>query len=172
MPVGAGLCVTRCIADAYLKLISRLNVTDLVDRRGGRLFSGGDDLFSWTASWEGQGFGLFPQLRMTHLMLAKRFSQEHFLRLTHDHTFSHGVLRYLLSGTEPNPIDIFDYARMFLHLLRHGKFSFLCHWYSSQGEAGARRFINEHHLRPLEAGPQGEIMDRQPQFGAASGARV
>jgi hypothetical protein len=148
-PMGAGLCVTRHIAREYEKLIASLNVSEVVDRRGKQLFSGGDGLFSWASSWAGQGFGVFPELRVRHLMLPTRMNQNYFLRLAHDHTFSNAVLVYLLTGSKPRRIDRYQYARLFLHWLRNGKFSVQCQWAELRGEDHAGRFIVEHQLHPL-----------------------
>jgi glycosyltransferase involved in cell wall biosynthesis len=158
MPMGAGLCVTRDVAEKYLQLIARLNVSELVDRREQYLYSGGDDLFSWAASWAGRGFGIFPQLRVRHLMLAKRLNQTYFRRLSRDHTFSHGVLRYLLTGAEPKRVTIFECVRLLLHWLRNGKFSTQCQWAGLKGEEGAGRFIAEHRLQPI-SGMQTDSLD-------------
>jgi glycosyltransferase involved in cell wall biosynthesis len=151
MPMGAGLCVTRRIAVEYQALLRRLNINQVVDRRGGKLFSGGDDLFSWASAWAGQGFGIFPELRVKHLMLAKRLNQAHFLHLSRDHSFSHGVLRYLLTGARPRRIDHFQYVRLLLHRLKNGKFSVQCQWAQLQGEDHACKFIAEHRLQPLNS---------------------
>jgi glycosyltransferase involved in cell wall biosynthesis len=149
MPMGAGLCVTRRIAAEYQQLLDRLDVSQVVDRRGAKLFSGGDDLFSWASVGAGLGFGIFPELRVKHLMLAKRLNHAYFLRLSRDHSFSHGVLRYLLTGAKPRKIDHFQYVRLFLHRLRNGKFSVQCQWAQLQGEDNACKFIADHQLRPL-----------------------
>jgi glycosyltransferase involved in cell wall biosynthesis len=68
LPWGAGLCVKRRVAEAYPQLLGQLSVTALLDRRGGQLFAGGDDVFSWAAVLGGQGFGVFPELSVTHLI--------------------------------------------------------------------------------------------------------
>jgi glycosyltransferase involved in cell wall biosynthesis len=157
MPMGAGLCVTRAVADKYLQLIARLNVTELVDRREQHLFSGGDDLFSWAASWAGQGFGIFPAMRVRHLMLEKRLNQSYFRRLSKDHTFSHGVLRFLLTGAVPRRITMYECFRLFLHWVRNGKFSTQCQWADLQGAEGAGRFIVEHRLQPIAGSQMGSF---------------
>ena len=67
-PGGAGLCVRRSTAVAYAELLDRLSISHLLDRRGQRLFSGGDDLLSWVAArGTGSGFSIFPALRIVHL---------------------------------------------------------------------------------------------------------
>ena len=147
IPWGAGLCVTRQVAEAYQRLIERFNATSIIDRRGKSLFSGGDDVFSWAAVTAGQGFGIFPELQITHLISAGRLTEAYFVRLTRDHALSHGVLKYLRSGIRPKRIGLSGYLRMLLHGLRNGHFSMRCRWAELQGEAGADRFILENALR-------------------------
>ena len=52
------------------------SIGHLLDRRGTRLFSGGDDLFSWVSARAGGGFGIFPSLRITHLVRGDRVSED------------------------------------------------------------------------------------------------
>jgi glycosyltransferase involved in cell wall biosynthesis len=151
IPWGAGLCVRRCVAQEYERLIARLNVTELVDRRGSQLFAGGDDLFSWAATSLGLGFGIFPELQIRHLIPLVRLRRSYFIKLTHDHAFSHGVLRYLLLGKEPHRADAYWYLRILLHWIRHGRYSAQCQLAVTRGNNAARRFITECGVRPMEA---------------------
>jgi glycosyltransferase involved in cell wall biosynthesis len=153
IPWGAGLCVTRRIANNYRQLIANLNVTSVLDRRGQRLFSGGDDVFSWASVGVGLGFGLFPELRVTHLISARRLNRRYFLRLIHDHSFSHGVLDYLLAGIQQQRIDPARYMHLFLHGIKHGQFSMRRRWSALRGKERAARFISEKRLRPVEVTP-------------------
>ena len=148
-PWGAGLCATRQVSNAYRQIIERVNATAILGRRGKFLFSGEDDVFSWAAVTAGQGFGILPELQITHLISAGRLSQEYFRRLTCDHALSHGVLKYLRSGTPPKPIGLPGYIHMLLHGLRNGHFSMRCRWAQAQGQAAAARFIQENALRPV-----------------------
>jgi glycosyltransferase involved in cell wall biosynthesis len=149
IPWGAGLCVTRRIANAYLDIVQRLNVTAILGRRGNQLFSGEDDVFSWAAVRAGQGFGLFPELRVIHLISPGRLKQHYFLRLIHDHTFSNGVMCYLLAGIKQKRLSLERYVHLLLHGLKNGQFSMRCQWAESRGEDYAARFISENRLRPL-----------------------
>jgi glycosyltransferase involved in cell wall biosynthesis len=161
-PWGAGLVVSRVIASAYRQLLEQVAIRGVIGRRGHRLFCGEDDLFSWAASAAGLGFGIFPQLRITHLISATRLNRGYFLRLIHDHAFSHGVLTYLLGGT-PKHTDIGRLARTLLHGVRNGTFSMRCKWAASQGESAAARLVFEHGLpriNPLQFTP-GSITLRQ-----------
>jgi glycosyltransferase involved in cell wall biosynthesis len=143
IPWGAGLCVTRRIANVYQELVDSLKVTQVLDRRGHRLFCGGDDLFAWAAARKGEGFGLFPELRITHLILAKRLKQDYFLRLKHDHSFSHGVLRYLLAGIEQRRLGFVRCVYLLIIGAKKGQFEMRIEWATSRGEDRAARFISQ-----------------------------
>src|SRR5262249_33113958 len=45
IPWGAGLVVIRSLADRYQEFVDQLGIGAVLDRRGGVLHSGGDDLF-------------------------------------------------------------------------------------------------------------------------------
>jgi glycosyltransferase involved in cell wall biosynthesis len=151
VPWGAGLCVTRPIATVYVQTISRLNISQLLDRRGDRLFCGGDDLFSWVSARSGCGFGVFPELRITHLIGAERVTRKYFLRLVHDHAYSHGILNYLCFGEEQSRMGFEAIVRMGLHGLRRGWFSMRCQWAGARGARSAARFLSRRGLHPVSA---------------------
>ena len=158
IPWGAGLCVTRSVADYYPQFVFQLNAIDLLDRKEERLFAGGDDLFSWASVAVGKGFGLFPELRVTHLISAGRLSHRYFLRLIHDHAFSHGVLKYLIGGVYPQRVGLEQYVRLIihgiknglLHGIKNGLFSAKCRWAGVYGSEVASRFITERQLQPIK----------------------
>ena len=152
IPWGAGLCVSRPVAESYRRLVDGLGfeVIAVLGRRGVELFSGEDNVFSWVAASIGRGFGVFPQLRLIHVISAGRVSRQYFLRLIHDHTFSHRVRQYMLAGTQPRHIDGFKYVHLLFHAIRRGKFSMQCQWAASRGEDAAARYIVEKRLQPIE----------------------
>jgi glycosyltransferase involved in cell wall biosynthesis len=149
LPWGAGLCVTRETANNYTKLVEQLNIQKVLDRRGQRLFGGGDDLFSWAAAALGKGFGIFPELRITHLISQGRLQRSYFVRLIHDHQFSQAVLHHMLAGAKSKPGGLVDKARILLHGLKNGKFSMQCQWAQAKGQTAAARFISETALQPF-----------------------
>jgi glycosyltransferase involved in cell wall biosynthesis len=151
-PWGAGLCLTRLVANFYRQLVADLGVTDVLDRRGQRLFAGGDDLFSQAATEVKLGFGVFPELRVTHLISANRLSQRYFLRLIHDHALSHGVLTYMFDGIQPGRINLVRYVHLLLHAMKNGPFSMRCQWAESRGQAVAAQLISANRLKPLASG--------------------
>lgn len=148
IPWGAGMIVTRRVASAYRELLSRLKVMGILGRRGRNLYSGEDDLFSVVAAATGLGFGIFPQLRVTHLISAGRLKRGYFLRLIHDHAYSNGVLSYLVAGRKHHRINGFRVAHILLHGLRNSCFSMRCQWAAARGEAAAARFVADQDLRP------------------------
>ncbi len=152
VPWGAGLCVTRRIAESYQQLVKQLNVTELLDRRGEHLFGEGDIAFSWASVAGGQGFGVFPTLHVIHLISADRLNHQYFLRLVHDSSFSGGVLNYLRAGIPPSDSHSGKerYLRMILHGIKNGLFSMRVRWAASRGSDRANLFVTEKRLRPLD----------------------
>jgi len=157
VPWGAGLCVKRDVADAYVQLLgrlNRLNVYQLLDRRGRHLFGNGDVAFSWASVTSALGFGVFPQLRVTHLISADRVTQEYFLRLAQDSGFSGGVLDYLRTGLPPGDGlgNAERYLRLLLRGIRKGPFAMRFNLAVARGEDQARAFIAGQRLEHMTFG--------------------
>ncbi len=150
IPWGAGLCVTRSVAERFARLVKRLGITLVLGRRGTTLLAGEDDLFSWAAASNDRGFGIFPELRVVHLIPAARLTHGYMLRLIEGHALSHGVLHYLLEGLRPRPVTWSRYARTIVHGLRRGAFSMRCQWAAARGDARASRYIEDERMAPLE----------------------
>jgi glycosyltransferase involved in cell wall biosynthesis len=152
LPYGAGLCVPRTIAVLYSELVRHLATIKILDRVGENLYCGGDDLFSWLSARNDAGFGIFPELRVTHLISAKRVQREYFLRLVRAHRFSHAVLRYLLDGTKPPPAKAVRHLRLIAHGLKNGWFSMRCKQAGTAGQSDAAKFIRNNNLKVRSSG--------------------
>lgn len=148
-PWGAGLCVTQRSATRYSQIVRQLRTSNVLDRNGQRLFCGGDDLFSWLCIGSDTGFGIFPELRITHLISAGRVRHDYLVRLQHGHSFSLAVLRYMVYGTNPRPVTVLGRFRIIAHGVKRGWFSMHCKWSQSRGTADAIRFISDQRLQPL-----------------------
>jgi glycosyltransferase involved in cell wall biosynthesis len=148
-PWGAGLCATRQVAERYRGLIAQLDATSVLGRRRQQLFCGEDDVFSWAAAAIGKGFGIFPELRVTHLISAERLNRAYFIRLLRAHAFSHSVLDFLRDGTHAPHFDSTQYLRMLFHGVKHGLFAMRCHQAALNGRRDANQFISERKLQPL-----------------------
>jgi glycosyltransferase involved in cell wall biosynthesis len=151
IPWGAGLCVVRAVADAYPRFVARLPISFVLDRCGDDLFAGGDDLFSWAAAAADRGFGIFPELRVTHLIPAERVTETYLLQLTGDHAFSHAVLGYALGSAPAAAISWTDGLRALLHGARFGIFSMRCRWAELTGRDRAARLLHERNLSQVPA---------------------
>jgi hypothetical protein len=149
LPWGAGLCVTRGVANGFLEAVAKMHANRFLGPRGEQLFRGDDDLFSFVATRRGLGFGIFPELQITHLISAKRVEPEYFLRLIYDHRLSHTVLTYFVSGELPTKAARSESLKIALHGFHRGVFSMRCRWNACRGEKRAIKFINEHQLTPL-----------------------
>jgi glycosyltransferase involved in cell wall biosynthesis len=150
IPWGAGLCVRRAVAARFRQIVSDLYLSNVLGRRGNVLFSSEDDLFSWIASAETCGFGIFPELRLTHLIGASRLGPAYLLRLLHDKAMSSAVLHYLAAGDQPAPLDWAASTRVLLHGLRRGLFPMRCQWATARGTAAAGHFIRRQGLMPVD----------------------
>jgi glycosyltransferase involved in cell wall biosynthesis len=88
-PCGAGLCMRRNVAAAYIKHYEAAQLK-LTDRKAGSLVSGGDTELSYIASSIGLGFGVFPELVLFHLIPAERLEEQYIVRLVEGiHTSNH-----------------------------------------------------------------------------------
>ena len=90
LPVGAGLCVRRVVADLYLDKTRH----DPMHRRFGRTkhcaIAGDDQYICLCAESIGLGSGKFPRLRLEHLIPARRLVPASFLRVARGN--AHGAM--------------------------------------------------------------------------------
>ena len=99
-PWGAGLCVRSNVAEAYCNYCERTRIR-ISDRQGKALLSGGDLEISYVASSIGLGIGIFPELRLTHLIPRERVSLDYLLKICEGTTISNLLLAYNWQGREP-----------------------------------------------------------------------
>ncbi|HYC37542.1 MAG TPA: glycosyltransferase [Usitatibacter sp.] len=92
MPCGAGLCVRREVARAYLQLNLEGKRRIQLDRTGGSLLSGGDNDLAGCACRLGLGVGLISGLRLTHLIPPDRLTADYLERLAEGIHLSSAVL--------------------------------------------------------------------------------
>jgi hypothetical protein len=90
---------------------------DISGRRGRSLLSGDDVDISYTACEAGFGMGVFPELKLTHLIPRERVSEDYLLRLFEGILASNYMLSYKWKGLEPrSPLSF----RGLLSLLKNG----------------------------------------------------
>jgi glycosyltransferase involved in cell wall biosynthesis len=149
-PFGAGLAVHRRVVTFYYKLVQELKDKMILDRKGQQLSSNGDDLFSWSATKLGLGFGVFPELKLTHLIPAGRVSREYLLRLLREGGFSEALLYYLLLGIKPKPFGLQSIGKSLVQGVRGGSFGLRSSWAIAAGQGRAATFIAKNQISPLD----------------------
>ena len=93
-PWGAGMCVRRNVAAAYRKYCETAAI-QIVDRCGSQvLTSGGDVEICYVACDIGLGIGVFPELRVTHLIPRGRVAKDYLLKLVEGTALSEMLLAY------------------------------------------------------------------------------
>ncbi len=99
-PWGAGLCARASVAAAYLELWKQ-SMIHIPGRTGSFLLSGEDDEIGYTACSLGLGMGVFPELRLIHLIPKKRLTEEYLLQLREGQSTSRFLLNYKWQGAMP-----------------------------------------------------------------------
>ena len=84
LPCGAGLVIRAEVARRYAAVVSTDPVRAALDRRGDSLTSCGDTDLALTAVDHGLGTGVFPELRLTHLIPSRRVSPNYVISLIED----------------------------------------------------------------------------------------
>jgi len=150
-PYGAGLCVPSRIAADFRQLVLDLSPTEVLGRRGQFLFCGDDDLFSWLSAGPDVGYGIFPELRLLHLISANRVRPDYLIPLIYGHTFSHTVLYHMIQSRRSKRPSTLQWLRTLAHGFRKGRFSMHCQQSELKATADALRFIQERRLQPLSS---------------------
>ena len=114
MPNGAGLCVSRAVADQYISLFEKGKRNFNLDRSKGSLMSGGDNDLAMCACDIGKGIGLFKDLHLKHHITADRFTLKYLTRLAYGIYFSYAMLLFMRTGK----VDKNTFTKRVKHLLR------------------------------------------------------
>ncbi len=93
LPIGAGLIVRRSISETYREAVLENDLKVSLDRVGSSLISCGDEDLVYTAIDEGYGIGLFPELKLNHLISSARLTEEYICRLLRGITRSKYILQ-------------------------------------------------------------------------------
>lgn len=93
VPMGAGLCVRKEVATAYSQFCDQSSI-EITDRQGTSLLCGGDIEISLVCCAYGLGIGIFPELRLTHLIPQHRVSEDYLVRFAEGCCLSVFLLQY------------------------------------------------------------------------------
>lgn len=100
MPCGAGMCLVRTVADAYLAASTNSASKQTLDRNGIGLMGGGDVDMAYTAIDLGYGVGRFKKLSLTHIVPSGRLELTYLMKLRHDTAYSEILLDNLRDSTK------------------------------------------------------------------------
>jgi len=111
---GCGMTLRRAVADEYLRETAanpaRLGLDPVGDQPG----YGGDTDLAYTAFAIGLGTGVFPELKITHLIPKRRCTTEYLLRNLEAHEYSHVLQHYYRSGAPPPGPTLRGHVRRWL----------------------------------------------------------
>jgi glycosyltransferase involved in cell wall biosynthesis len=120
-PWGAGLCLRKRVAEAYRDLYQKTNLP-VTGRRGSSLISGEDTEICMVACSLGLGMGLFPELKLVHLIPGERLEEDYLVKLTEGIRTSNYLIDYKWKGIIPPAV--FSPGALFRHIryvLRRGR---------------------------------------------------
>jgi glycosyltransferase involved in cell wall biosynthesis len=140
-PVGAGLCVKREVASAYIEYCATSSI-HISDRKGSALGGHGDFEICYMACQNGLGMGLFPELKIVHLIPKERVSNEYFLKLVEGTHLTGNLLAYKWSGSVPrSPLSLRGLASVAKNVLMRRGFARQIYLAGLRGQIEARHFI-------------------------------
>ena len=100
-PWGAGMCIRRIVATEYHKMNEDSRIL-ISSRRGKKILLSGEDVeMSNVACSIGFGMGVFPELKLTHLITKERVSPQYLLKLFQGTSTSNLLLAYKWKGNIP-----------------------------------------------------------------------
>jgi glycosyltransferase involved in cell wall biosynthesis len=110
VPCGAGMVIRKTVAGFYANRAANDPLRRGLDRKGASLASAGDIDMALCSCACGLAIGRFPQLRMTHIIPARRLQRDYLLRLYEESIFSDALLqfiwdtKYVPQVESPNPL--------------------------------------------------------------------
>jgi hypothetical protein len=144
-PCGAGMVVRKEVASHYIKLLvtdpARLNL----DRKGNSLISGGDTDMAFCACDLGMGIGMFPELKMEHIIPPERMTVEYLEKLSFSIWYSGKILESFRGKFRPEQKMSFysKLRRLGRYVLgKHSDPVFRCGLAAERGRQAADQFLN------------------------------
>ena len=93
IPYGAGLCVRKEVAIAYRRYCDQ-STLQITGRKGTAVIGGEDREICLVCCSAGFGIGVFPELKLTHLIPRRRLSEDYFVCLAEGTYISDFFLDY------------------------------------------------------------------------------
>ena len=96
VPCGAGMCIRRPVAEAWVADVRARPAALKLGRIGKNLGACEDGHLALLSGKFGLGTGVFRRLALDHLIPPERTTLEYFTRLAAGHAYSYNLLRHLL----------------------------------------------------------------------------
>jgi glycosyltransferase involved in cell wall biosynthesis len=93
IPWGAGLCLHKKVAIAYCEFCN-LSSLQIISHQGEGLLGGEDTEMAFVCCSRGLGVGIFPELKITHLIPQHRVSEDYIVRFAEGTCLSNFLLHY------------------------------------------------------------------------------
>ena len=156
LPIGAGLCVRANIVKAYAEQYEKAAI-QLSGRRGASLVGGEDYEICYVACRLGQGMGLFPELKLTHLIPKERVREDYLLKITEGTHISSILLAYKWRGVLPrSPFSTLGALSILKNILINRGFDRRKYFAFLRATIRARRIIAEGQSGTVERGGIGQ----------------
>jgi glycosyltransferase involved in cell wall biosynthesis len=143
-PWGAGQCLRAAVAQAYVRADAGSAIR-ITSRQGKALFGGEDVEICYVACELGLGIGIFPELKLLHLIPKERISEDYFLRMREFTGASNMVLEYKWRGAVPlDPHSLSGFLTVIKRVvMSRGGFHRRMELASARALLRARAIINE-----------------------------
>jgi glycosyltransferase involved in cell wall biosynthesis len=140
-PIGAGLCVRRQIADAYAEFFRKSSI-QITGRKGTSLGGHEDFEICYLACNAGLGMAVFPELKILHLITAKRVTDDHIVKLVESVTTTKLMLSHKWVGDLPrSPFSTRGMILLIVNLLKRGRFERRVYFAELRAVMAARRLL-------------------------------
>ena len=100
-PCGAGMIIRRKIGGHYAEMVNRDPLRGSLDRKGGSLASAGDSDLALCACDMGYAVGVFPSLKIAHLIPKERLDTDYLIKLASSIAQSRAILEFIWEGEIP-----------------------------------------------------------------------
>ncbi|MFD1256175.1 glycosyltransferase [Mucilaginibacter terrae] len=121
VPYGAGMCILKTVALAYVESCKKRTIAAALDRTGNALLSGGDVDLALHACHAGYLAGVIPELELIHIIPKGRLAEDYLIKIAAGHAFSHYMLGRMWGYLKEYPENPILKKVRFLTKARRGK---------------------------------------------------
>lgn len=156
IPYGAGMCFRQEVAREYFRCVEESPIRLALGRTGRGLGAGEDSDIAFCCTRSDLGMGRFPELKLTHLISARRLTEGYMARMYAGFAHSTVYLNRLWNLPEPPPQNLLaGLLRVLRTRLSQGRMAGKIAYTTFWAERKARE-----ELRALPPAPQAATMPR------------